>query len=366
MAFNANVLGLTTIRRGSVGDGVAAWQRFLGNQQFPVGTVDGVFGWVTDSATRSYQAKTNLAADGIVSANTYQVALKQGFIFYVSNLTSARLLQAMNFGQDEAKDLQRSLNTILKTKPDPKYPSRPALVVDGDFGVNSTRGLVEVYRQLETQFQPTLVGQLANRTKSKLGEDFDPAINILTEFTRRQRQCLSGPDWIKQFPASASIEDLSFPFRQYVKEFEAALQEAGAKIEITNTLRPPERAYLMHYCTRIANRSLRAEDASSMAGVGIEWVHYTNELSVWWADQMMTAYDIAFPPALRSNHTLGRAIDWYIEWQGTLRIKDLNGRTVEIGEPRNSFDNNKLWQVGATYGVYKLAADPPHWSLDGY
>jgi peptidoglycan hydrolase-like protein with peptidoglycan-binding domain len=366
MAFNANVLGLTTIRRGSVGDSVAAWQRFLGAQKFPIGAADGVFGWTTDSATRSYQAKNNLGEDGIVGANTYRVALKQGLIFYVSNLTSARLLQAMNFGKAETQDLQRSLNTVLTTKPTPKYPSRPALAVDGDFGATSTRGLVEVCRQLNTQFQPTLVNQLSNSTKSKLGENFQPAMETLTEFTRRQRQRLSGPEWIKQFPASASIEDLSFPFRQYVKEFAAALKQAGAKIEITNTLRPPERAYLMHYCTKITNRSLSAGAVPPMAGVEVEWVHYTNDLSVWWANQMMAAYDIAFPPALRSNHTLGRAIDWYIEWQGTLRIQDLNGRTVEIGEPRNSFDNKQLWQVGATYGVYKLPPDPPHWSLDGY
>jgi peptidoglycan hydrolase-like protein with peptidoglycan-binding domain len=366
MTFNASVLGLATIRQGSQGAVVEAWQRFLASQKYQVGTPDGSFGRATDTATRSFQTKNQLTADGVVGTRSFQVALSQGFIFFVPNLTSGLLLQAMNFGVNELKDLQAALNTVLTVKPEPKYPTRPPLTVDGRFGMGSTLAMVEVYRQLDSKFRETLVQRLPARTKEKLGVAFDPALDTLTEFTRRLRVRLSGPEWIKQYPFSDSLDDLSFPFRQYAKEFEAALKAAGAKIEMSNTFRPPERAYIMHYCVRIANRWMAAADVPPYPGVAIDWVHYTNEISVWWADQMAVAYDIAFPPALRSNHTIGRAIDWYIEWEGTLKIKDLKGNIVQIGAPRNSFDNEDLWAVGATYGVYKLPSDPPHWSFDGF
>jgi peptidoglycan hydrolase-like protein with peptidoglycan-binding domain len=366
MAFNASVLGLTTIQQGSRGNVVLGWQQFLRLKKFPVGTPDGVFGRATDIATKAYQTQNGLTADGIVGSRSFQVALKQGFIYYLPDLTVAQLLKGLNFGKDEIQDLQAALNTVLTVKPQPNYPTRPPLKVDGAFGVGSTLGMVEVYRQLGDGFQPMLVKQLPTRTKTKLGEDFDPALTVLAEFSRRLRVRLSGPEWVSQFPFSDSLDDLGFPFRTYMKEFEAALKAAGAKIEISNTYRPPERAYIMHYCVRIANRWNNAADVPSFPGVDIDWVHYTNELSVWWADKMAVAYDIAYPPALRSNHTIGRAIDWYIEWEGTLKIKDLTGRIVEIGAPRNSFDNSDLWDVGATYGVYKLPSDPPHWSVDGF
>ncbi len=366
MAFNASVLGLATIRQGSQGSIVESWQRFLQSKKYQVGAIDGSFGKATDTATRNYQTKNQLGADGVVGLKTFQFAMGEGFVYYVPNLTSTLLLQAMNFGLNELKDLQAALNTILTVKPEPKYPNRPPLKVDGKFGAGSTLAMIEVYRQLDTKFRDMLVQRLPDRTKDKLGADFNLAMDTLTEFTRRQRLRLSGPEWVKQYTASTSLEDLSFPFRQYAQEFETALQAAGATIEVANTYRPPERAHLMHFCVLVANRSIAPANVPPFAGVEIDWAHYTNDLAVWWADKMATAYDIAYPPALRSNHTIGRAIDWYVEWKGTLKVKDIDGNIVEIGEPRNSFDNDKLWDVGATYGVYKLPSDPPHWSLDGF
>jgi hypothetical protein len=366
MAFNANALGLVTIRQGAWGDVVTGWQRFLKSKQYLVGAVDGAFGPATDVATQDYQKANNLIPDGVVGPNTFQVALKQGLIFFLPNLTAWRLLEGLNFGPQELRDLQSVLNTVLTVKPEPNYPRREAMVVDGAFGFGSMTGMLEVYRELDTKFRETIATRLSAATKSKLGSDFDVAMNILAEFTRRLRVRLSGPEWQQQFPFSDSLEDLSFPFRQYAKEFQQALQEAGAKVHISNTYRPPERAYLMHYCVKVAKRWINAATVPALPGVAIDWVHYNNELSVWWAERMMEAYEIAYPAALLSNHTIGRAVDWYIEWEGTLKIKDLSGRIVQIGAPRNSFDNANLWQVGATYGVYKLPADPPHWSFDGY
>jgi peptidoglycan hydrolase-like protein with peptidoglycan-binding domain len=366
MPFNASVLGLTTISRGSFGDVVMSWQQFLRLKKYVVGTIDGAFGAATDVATKAFQTENKLVADGIVGAGTFQVALKQGLIFYITNLTTSKLLTGLNFGPNEVKDLQAALNTVLKIKPEPNYPQRPTLKVDGNFGGGSTRAMVEVYRELGDKFKATIGDRLTPQTKTKLGADYDVSMEILNEFTRRLRVRLSGPEWTAKYLFSDSLEDLAFPFRGYAKEFEAALKESGAKIEMSNTFRPPERAYIMHYCFKIAARWLGDVDVPSFPGVEVDWVHYTPEISVWWADKMVVKYDIAFPPALRSNHTVGRAIDWYIEWEGTIKIKDLSGNVVEIGSPRNSFDNTKLWAVGQSYGVYKLPADPPHWSFDGF
>lgn len=366
MAFNASLLGLKPIAKGAFGDAVVTWQRFLQRVGYPVGVIDGDFGKATETATRAYQTKNQLKVTGAVDITTYQMALKQGLIFEIQGVTIALLLQAINFKLDDVKDLQRALNTVLTVPPYPKYPIRPALKLDGGFGANSTRALIEVYRQLDNTFKPTLTKALTDKTKKNLGEDFVPAMDTLTEFAKRLRVRLSGAEWYPKFPASTSLEDLTFPFRQYAKDFEKALKEAGAKVEIANTLRPPERVYLMHYATKIAGGNLYAGDAPYLPGVEIDWVHYTNELSVLRAQEMMDAYEIAYPPALRSNHTRGRAVDWYVTWDKTMKIKDASGRLVEINEPRNSFDNEDLWRVGATYGVVKLAVDAPHWSLDGF
>ncbi|NJN48950.1 MAG: peptidoglycan-binding protein [Alkalinema sp. RL_2_19] len=367
MAFNASALGLTTIFRGSFGDVVTGWQRFLTSKKYAVGAIDGAFGSAVDAGTKAYQKDNDLVADGVVGNNTYQVALRQGLVFFLPNLTAWKLLEGLNFGPEDIKDLQRVLNTVLVNKPEPNYPRRDPLAVDGAFGFGSTTGMVEVYRELDDKFRETINSRLTAATKSRVGEqDFHIAMSILTEYTRRLRVRLSGPEWQQQYLFSDSLEDLTFPFRQYAQEFEQALKAAGAKIEMSNTYRPPQRAYLMHYSVKVADRWLRDVDVPPYPGVGIDWVHYNNELSVWWANKMAEAYDIAYPPALYSNHTIGRAIDWYIEWEGTLKIKNLSGQIVQIGAPRNSFDNSLLWQVGATYGVYKLPADPPHWSFDGF
>ncbi len=358
MAFNASVLGLTPIRTGSKGDVVLAWQRFLRDRKFPVGTPDGDFGRATDAATRSYQTQNKIAVTGIVDVATYQVALQQNFIFYVANLTAARLLQALNYGVEEVRDMQRSLTAIGKLQ--------PILQPDGAFGGNSTRGMVEVYKRLDTRFRSALALQLSAATKRKLGTDFEPGLDIITEFSRRLRVRLSGKEWIEFKRASSSLDDLASPFRQKAQAFLKAAQDAGATVKINNTLRPPERVHLMHYSYRIAEEGMAPQSVPAMPGVNIDWVHYTPQLSVQMANEMVEAYDIAFRPALRSNHTIGYAVDCEIEWTKPLKIKDGNGEIVEIAGPGEGWKNEDLWAVGETYEVYKLPADAPHWSIDGY
>lgn len=58
------------IRRGSTGDAVAQLQRFLTTFRHVPGPVDGIFGSLTTTAVRSFQAEHDLAADGIVGSLT--------------------------------------------------------------------------------------------------------------------------------------------------------------------------------------------------------------------------------------------------------------------------------------------------------
>ncbi|NJR50493.1 MAG: peptidoglycan-binding protein [Leptolyngbyaceae cyanobacterium CSU_1_3] len=359
MVFKVSALRLPVLKVGSTGAAVGAWQRFLQDANYPIGGIDNSFGSATDRVTRDYQTKNGLTADGVVGPASYTRALSQGFIFRVANLTAAMLLDYLNYGVAEVRDLQASLNQMGRLN--------PALGMDGSFGARSAKALSEVYKIVDVGFRSRLEQQLSASTKQKLGSDLAPGLVILTEYARRQRARLSGAQWVRFFPASREIADLASPFRQRVQLFEKALRDAGATIEITNTFRPPERAYMMHYCVSINNRDIAPESVPPMSGIDIDWVHYTNAGSLQAARQMVEAFGIGSnPAALRSRHTQALAIDWLIDWQGTLNIRNGSGRVVSIGSPRNGNDNPQLWVVGESYGVYKLEYDPPHWSVDGF
>ena len=61
------------------GADVAAWQHFLAAQGFYTSTIDGDFGPLTAQATKAYQTKKGLTADGIVGLATYARAVHDGY-----------------------------------------------------------------------------------------------------------------------------------------------------------------------------------------------------------------------------------------------------------------------------------------------
>jgi hypothetical protein len=71
-----------------------------------------------------------------------------------------------------------------------------------------------------------------------------------------------------------------------------------------------------------------------------------------------------YTPALTSNHTRRRAID--------MRISGVVGKSVEMADgtkvliQKHSDTDSDLFAVGASYNVFKLTADKPHWSDDGH
>ncbi len=72
------------------------------------------------------------------------------------------------------------------------------------------------------------------------------------------------------------------------------------------------------------------------------------------------------PAALQSRHTQALAIDWIVTWTPPLRMQNGNGQAVTVPGTGDASQNATLWDVGATFGVYKLEYDPPHWSVDGF
>jgi hypothetical protein len=178
---------------------------------------------------------------------------------------------------------------------------------------------------------------------------------------------VSGPQWCARFPPSTSLDDLLPDFGDRVHAFLSQLNRAGASVSIADTYRPPERAYLMHWCCMIGGSGQDPAAVPPQPGVNIDWTHGGSlSAAKAAAQQMMQGYQIQFPAALVSRHTQRRAVDMTIGWNGTLAITDFNGQPHTITSGPRDGSNPQLIAVGATFGVIKLVSDPPHWSDDGH
>jgi D-alanyl-D-alanine dipeptidase len=176
----------------------------------------------------------------------------------------------------------------------------------------------------------------------------------------------------RNFPRVRKSIDLAQPFRDKVAKFIAAIKAAGATLVIADTLRPPERAYLMHFSFAIAREGVDPGSVPARTGVDIQWVHPDTPgtpsavASKNAAEKMVQGYGIAFKPALNSRHTEGNAVDMSISWIGDLVVAKGDGTKVTITSAPRDGNNASLHQVGSSYGVIKLVTDPPHWSTDGH
>jgi hypothetical protein len=183
----------------------------------------------------------------------------------------------------------------------------------------------------------------------------------------------AGLSWIDRFPTSRSPEDCAEPFRSGLKAFRDALAKAGARVNISDTLRSRKRGYLMQCAWDIAKGSVPPDRIPAEEGVDIDWVirDATGKPNVAEsrivAQTMVDAWRLVTRPSMNSLHFVGKAVDMDIAWNGRLSIADGHGEIRVIGsEPRTGM-NPELAAVGATYGVlkFKLPGDPPHWSSTG-
>lgn len=170
---------------------------------------------------------------------------------------------------------------------------------------------------------------------------------------------LSGASWVSRFPTSTSVEDLDPAFRSAVTQFIDAINAAGGRVRVSATYRPAERAYLMHFAWDVANGLCSPSAVPAMVGVDIQWDHGDDAASKKAAQEMVRAYQIVFRPSLTSNHSGRTAIDMTISDVVKKIVKNKSGDDVEIKKLSD------LNAVGASFGVYKLVSDPPHWSADG-
>jgi len=120
----------------------------------------------------------------------------------------------------------------------------------------------------------------------------------------------------------------------------------------------------MHYSYAISTGT-DPSSVPAMDGVGIDWIHrnsngspdlVTSQLA---GQQMVNGYGIAYPPALSSRHTEGRAVDMTISNHIGKTFTNAEGAAVTVA------NQGDLEALGETYGVIKLRSDPPHWSDDG-
>lgn len=175
----------------------------------------------------------------------------------------------------------------------------------------------------------------------------------------------SGPQWVERYPGDRTTAGLVQPFRKQVQRFIGALEEAGATIRITATLRPPQRAWLMHYAWLVASGEMDAAKVPEFPGLPINWVHATPEASIAAAKAMVARYGLVYRPAIRSLHTEGRAIDMNTVWAGRIQVRDASGSVVTLDASAGTDLNPALHAVGRGYGVLKLVKDRPHWSATG-
>jgi len=176
----------------------------------------------------------------------------------------------------------------------------------------------------------------------------------------------SGTHWVPRFPTSRATADLSSAFRISIEDFIQSIRDAGGSVRISATRRPPERAYLMHYCWRIANEGMPPESVPPHEGINIDWTHLDangnsdRSAAIKAASDMVSGYEIVHRPSLTSRHTEGRAIDMTITGIIGKRVADAGGVAIMINRLSD------LNAVGSSYGVLKLLSDPPHWSDDGH
>lgn len=186
----------------------------------------------------------------------------------------------------------------------------------------------------------------------------------------------SGTYWVTWANAharnSSSLDDLDSDFKDKAKAFIKALEDAGATVDVTATKRHENRAYLFHWCWKIALGKCKTSEAPAKTGVDIQWDHGDDAKSKAGAQAMVTGFGLAVPPAsdeapaLTSNHISGKAIDMDIEWTGKITVKKKDGKEVEVAYKSDVNANATLHEIGDSYGVKKLKSDAPHWSYNGH
>ena len=240
----------------------------------------------------------------------------------------------------------------------------PLLLVDNECGDNTIEAIKLYQKEVVGVARPDGRVDPGGRTWKAL--DAGSGVHVPAAAAGAIR---SGKNWWlanqANYPNSAALADLDSPFRENVIRFTDALKAAGARVSVSATRRNESRAKLMNACWRVANGSLKPRDVPRIEGCDIKWDHGDDAASRRGAQERVDLFKIAFQPSLTSLHIVGRAIDMTISWEGTIQVRDAQGNLRSVSAPRSG-ENKVLQAIGASYGVKKLATDPPHWSDTGH
>lgn len=264
-----------------------------------------------------------------------------------------------------------TVQTLLNQHIQSLIPLMP-LKIDGKIGSRTIDAIMEFQRRVVGLSQPDGRVDPNGRTLAKLNQVSSGTPTVLPIAPGLIK---SGEYWVgwanNNAKNSQSIDDLVEPFKSNAKAFIKAVEDAGASVEIKTTKRDKKRAYLFHWSWKISLGYCQPADPPVEPGVPIQWDHGNLAASKQGAKKMVDGFGLAVPPAstnapsLNSRHISGKAIDMYITWAGTINIKKKDGSSMAVTFMNNPNANIKLHQVGASYGVKKLATDAPHWSDTG-
>lgn len=198
----------------------------------------------------------------------------------------------------------------------------------------------------------------------------------------------SGQDWWEDFHPPMDIAWLEPAFQQNVSRFVLALADQSIIPNVISVYRPPERAYLMHYCFKIATGLAPEKIDERPDTVAISWKHYRADgtydpvASIAAAKELAVRFGIydpdpvngrknPSPPAYPSNHSTGIAVDIKFTWTGEKTVPRGDGpgtltiRPQDLTKGVNDPARIDLSLLGKTYGVIRTNHKSNHWSTTG-
>lgn len=138
-------LGDRTLRMGDRGYDVQQLQRDLGYLGYSVGAADGIFGWNTFKAVKTFQTNNGLAVDGIAGKQTAQTLIKQVSTPSAPAVQPSRGIEHLYLSATEIKDLARLVHGEARGEPFEGQVAVAAVVINrlqsGKFG-NSVRQVI--------------------------------------------------------------------------------------------------------------------------------------------------------------------------------------------------------------------------------
>jgi peptidoglycan hydrolase-like protein with peptidoglycan-binding domain len=129
------------LKRGDENEDVKLWQEFLILNTFEIGDMDGKFGPLVEKATKEFQAKVGLPANGIVDEDLQRMADFDVFVPVEVPITPleaealAALTPTVSQGHESrAREVNRLIGEALPTSPAGATPASTKKFPDGAYG----------------------------------------------------------------------------------------------------------------------------------------------------------------------------------------------------------------------------------------